>query len=170
MPRICPCIPTSMTISQLTKGDGPYVEVISPHSYPSDSKSISIRIRVSDPDGLHQVILHAIQPDNRSTVKKCRGLEGRNERVIDFDYDGVIPSAHDPAYSRSTSLLSPLVHPILGLMFLILRGMRGEYRYLYLLLSDAPAAVVENLRGSPSTACRIRCYRLPFVVEVMKLR
>ena len=146
-------------------GDGPYAELISPHSYPSDSKSVSIRVRVSDPDGLHQVILHAIQPDNRSTVKKCRGLEGRNKRVIEFDYDGVIPSSHDPAYSRSTSLLSPLVHGILIDAVDAKGDVGGNF---FTLLSDdlQPLSKIsgDNQTGLPNTPLFA-----PFVVELRDL-
>ena len=150
----------------IEEGDRPYAELISPHSYPSDSKSVSIRVRVSDPDGLHQVILHAIQPDNRSTVKQCRGLEGRNERVIEFDYDGVIPSSHDSAYSRSTSLLSPLVHPIL-VDVVDAKGDVGNTG-IFLLFSEAlePLTKIsgDNQHGLPNTVLPA-----PFVVEVSNL-
>ena len=98
--------------SSTEEGPPPTIELISPRAYPAASKSILVRPKVRDSDGLHQVILHAMQPDNRASVKACRGLEGKKEAVIEFDYDGVIPSAHEPSYSRSTSLLNPLVHPI----------------------------------------------------------
>ena len=92
----------------------PTIELISPHTYPADSKRIPIRLKVSDSDGLHQVLLHLGPPNirNDSTVKACRGLGGKKEVTIEFDYDGVIPSAHEPSYSINTSLLNPLVHPI----------------------------------------------------------
>ena len=150
----------------IEEGDRPYADLISPHFYPSDSKSVSIRVRVSDPDGLHQVILHAIQPDNRSTVKQCRGLAGRNESVIEFDYDGVIPSSHDPAYSRSTSLLSPLFHPLL-VEVVDAKGDGGSTG-IFLLFSEAlePLSKIsgDNQHGFPNTPLPV-----PFVVELWDL-
>ena len=98
----------------IEEGPPPTIEFISPRTYPADSKSIPVRLKVSDSNGLHQAILHLGPPDIRNTitVKSCRGLEGKKEAVIQFDYDGVIPFAHKPSYSISTSLLNPLVHPI----------------------------------------------------------
>ena len=100
--------------SLIEEGPPPTIALISPDTYPADSKSIPIRLKASDSDGLHQVILHLGPPDLRNsiTVRSCRGLGGKKESVIEFDYDGVIPFTHNPAYSMSTSLLNPLVHPI----------------------------------------------------------
>ncbi len=97
--------------SPLEHEDSPTIELLSPENYPKGSTHVPIRVRVSDSDRIQQVILHAAQPDNRWSVKACRGVSGRTGE-IEFDYDGVIPSAHDPAYSRGTSLLDPIVHPI----------------------------------------------------------
>ena len=94
----------------------PVIEYISPRTYPSDSKRVSIEIGVSDSDGIHQVILF-MDPEeithrdkNRRTVKAFRGLDGIKNVTVQFDYDGVIPSAHYPSYVRDISLLNPLVH------------------------------------------------------------
>ena len=58
----------------IEKGPPPSIEFISSHTYPAESKSVPIRLRISDSDELHQVLLHAEQPNNRATVKACRGL------------------------------------------------------------------------------------------------
>ena len=97
--------------SPLEREDSPTIELLSPENYPKGSTNVPIRVRVSDSDRIQQVILYAAQPENRWSVKACRGVSGRTGE-IEFDYDGVIPSAHDPAYSRGTSLLDPIVHPI----------------------------------------------------------
>ena len=86
----------------------PTIELISSPEYPSGSTSVSIQLQVSDPDGLHQVILFV---GTDSSVKACRGLSGEREAIVEFDYDGVIPSSDDP-HGTGTSLSNPLVHPI----------------------------------------------------------
>ena len=151
-------------------GDRPTVELISPRSYPASSQSVLVRVKVNDSDGLHQVILYAAQPDNRRSVKACRGLGGKKEVVIEFDYDGVIPSAHDPAYSRNTSLLNPLIHPII-INPVDMNGNTdtwGSRRSRFFLFSEAlePLTKIsgDNLQGLPNTPLPA-----PFVVELRDL-
>ena len=98
--------------SPIEKGNTPTITLISPRSYPAGETSVPIQIKVDSPDGLRQIILYAAQPDNRWSVKSCRAFSGERSAIIDFGYDGVIPSAHDRFYSRSTSLSNPLIHPI----------------------------------------------------------
>ena len=88
---------------------GPTIELISPNTYPTGSTSISIRLRISDPDGLHQVLL--FNRDAVSGIKMCRELNGETEAIVQFDYDGVIPSSDDP-HGTGTSLSNPLTHRI----------------------------------------------------------
>ena len=90
----------------------PTIEFISSPEYPTGSTSVSIQLQVSDPDGLHQVILLVrTERENSLTVKTCRSLNGETNAVVQFDYDGVIPSSDDPQ-GTGTSLLNPLVHNI----------------------------------------------------------
>ena len=90
----------------------PTVELISPRTYPAGSESVSIRLRVGDSEGLHQVILYASSRDlpvgarGFPEVKACRGLSGERDAVVEFEYDGSIPS------SSFSSLSDPIVHPI----------------------------------------------------------
>ena len=93
------------------RGKGPTIELISPHTYPAGSQSVPVRFKVSDSEGLHQVILyvptregHAAAGSNE--VKMCRGLGGETDTVVEFDYDGVIPS------NRFTSLSDTVAHRI----------------------------------------------------------
>ena len=62
----------------------PTIELISPPAYPRGSTSVSIQLKVSDSEGLHQVILHDRVYD---TVRTCRGLNGETETIVEFDYD-----------------------------------------------------------------------------------
>ena len=89
----------------------PTIELISSPEYPTGSTSISIQLKVSDPDGLHQVILFNDPgvAGGGIGVKMCKGLNGETEAVVEFDYDGVIPSSSDP-YGTGTSLSNPLTH------------------------------------------------------------
>ena len=89
----------------------PTIELISPHEYPAGSKSVSIQFKVSDLEGLHQIILFVRTQEPHPAaryreVKACRGLDGEKDTVVEFDYDGVIPSI---GYTR---LSNPAVHPI----------------------------------------------------------
>ncbi len=90
---------------------GPTIEHVSSARYPAGSKSVSIQLKVGDTDGLHQVILHVFTTAisitaGSSEVKACRGLAGEKETVVEFEYDGVVPS------SFVGSLSEPPVHRI----------------------------------------------------------
>ena len=90
----------------------PRIERLSPLSYPADSKHFSIKLKVNDPEGLHQllVIVQTIAPHGavgQSEFKACRSLSGKREAIIDFEYDGIIPSSDE-----FSSLFFPAVHPI----------------------------------------------------------
>ena len=87
----------------------PTIELISPTEYSEGSTSVSIQLRVRDPDGLHQAILFVSTREPHFAagyleVKACRGLNSERDTVIQFDYDGVTPSS-------GPSLSNPLFHP-----------------------------------------------------------
>ena len=89
----------------------PTIEPISPRPYPAGSKRVSVQLKVNDPEGLHQVLLFVttIKPHSAAgflELKACRGLGGEKDTVVEFDYDGVIPS------DGFTSLSDPAGHPI----------------------------------------------------------
>ncbi len=89
----------------------PTIEPISPRPYPAGSKRVSVQLKVSDPEGLHQVLLYVttIKPHFAAgflELKACRGLRGEKDTIVEFDYDGVIPS------DGFTSLSDPAGHPI----------------------------------------------------------
>lgn len=89
----------------------PTIEITSPLGYPAGSRSVSIQLKVSDTDDLHQVILFVSTRKPHLAagsleVKACRGLNSAKESVVEFDYNGVIPS------DGFTRLWNPDVHPI----------------------------------------------------------
>ena len=79
----------------------PTITLISPQTYLTDAKSVSIQLKVSDSQGLHQAILLA-----NYQIQECRELDGEKEAVVIFDYDGGFPSV------TSMSLSDPIVHSI----------------------------------------------------------
>ena len=92
-------------------GPAPTRELLSPRAYPVGADRVSVQVRVSDPDGLHQVILlvQTREPHfaaGAHEVKACRSVTGDKEAIIEFDYDGVIPS------DGNTTLSNPAVHLI----------------------------------------------------------
>ena len=75
-PHLNPRIPIAET-------SPPTIELISSPTYPAGSKSIPVRLKIKDSDGIHQVQLHA-----RGELQECRGLAGKQEAVVEFEYDG----------------------------------------------------------------------------------
>ena len=70
----------------------PVIELISPDTYQSGTESISIKIRVIDIDGVHQVILFANSPRRYRQVKEGRKVAGEIFTEVEFDFDGIIPT------------------------------------------------------------------------------
>ena len=84
----------------------PIIELISSPGYPTGSTSVPVRLKVSDSDGIHQVILFA-----QGGLKLCKTLSGEQDATVAFDYDGIISPATDPN-RIGTTLSNPLVHTI----------------------------------------------------------
>ena len=85
--------------SPIREGASPTIEenTSSPITVGVRATSIPVRIKVRDSDGLHQVILKAETQaphfaEGYLEVKACRGLEGKRDPSVEFDYDGVVPS------------------------------------------------------------------------------
>ena len=92
----------------------PTIEHISPRTlrYPAGSESVPVQLRLSDSEGLHQVFLSVPTTEGHFAagspeVKVCRGLAGKKEAVVEFDYEGAIPSR------EGSNLDSPNTHVIL---------------------------------------------------------
>ena len=66
----------------LEEGPAPTIELISPRTYLSGSERVTIRLRVSDADGLHQVLLFG-----HKGLVACRALAGENDAIVEFNYD-----------------------------------------------------------------------------------
>ena len=146
----------------MERSSSPTIELLSPRIYSAGAKRVPIRFRISDSDGLHQWLLHAWQPHVRNSVKVWSEARGTQEITINFDYDGVIPSAHDPVYSKNTSLLNPLAHPIL-IQAVDIKGNVANLEFLLLSEAFQPLSKVsgDNQDGLPNTPLPV-----PFVVEL----
>ena len=108
---------------------------------------IQLRVgdRVSDSEGLHQVILFAVTRDigitaGGSEIKACHGLSGESDADVEFEYDGDIPS------SFFSSLSDPIAHPIprAGHQF------RGRCGHANFVLSEISPHLVATLDGHGS--------------------
>ena len=91
----------------------PTVEFVSPTRYSAGSNSASVQLRLEDTQGLHQAMLLVTTRDSRpglpvgfQEVKSCRGLANGNVTVVQFEYDGDVPS------SPSSTLSDHMIHPI----------------------------------------------------------
>ena len=84
--------------SPVEKGESPTIRLTSPRTYPAGTTSVPIRLEVADPEGIHQVILLV---DEGGEVKACRGLAGKKAGVVEFEYDGAIPSRVNSSLLRS---------------------------------------------------------------------
>ena len=113
----------------LEDAPAPELELLSPAHYPQEAINISVDLKASDPDGLHQVLLlvNTLAPHGAvgsPEVKACRTFAGESDTVVSFDYDGVIPSNTNlAAFNREfaddgiptverASLAYPVVHPV----------------------------------------------------------
>ena len=90
--------------SSIDEEPPPSIKLVSSSTYPAGSESVPVQLEVSDPEGLHQSVLfvRTIAPHSAAgflEVKACRGLSGVQNDVIEFDYDGAIPSADGTSLS-----------------------------------------------------------------------
>ena len=148
----------------LEEGQLPTIELISPRAYPAGSKNVSIQLRVSDSEGLHQVLLllRARPPHPAAgsiEVKTGRRFTGEKDAVVEFDYDGVIPS------DGSTSLSKPVVHPI-SVEAIDMNGNVGQTGFVLFSKALQPLSKIsgDNQHGLPNTPLPS-----PFIVELRDL-
>ena len=85
----------------IEEGQPPTIELISSPKYPAGSKSVPVQLKVSDLEGLHQVLL--LGPGG---LIACRGLNGEKDALVEFDYDGNFTP------DGFTSLSDRAIHPI----------------------------------------------------------
>ena len=109
----------------------PTIELISSPTYPAGAKSIPVRLKVQDPNGVHQVQLFGA-----GGLQECRGLAGKKEAVIEFEYDGGIGLLDfDAGLVDITSLSDTTTHNIFVNVVDTHGNVRGE---LFRLWEDSP--------------------------------
>ena len=95
----------------IRKSSLPTIELISPHAYPAGSASVSIELKIGGSKRLHQVLLFSRTGEphravGQLEVEACRGLAGEKDTVVEFEYNGRLPS------SSFSSLSDPVAHPM----------------------------------------------------------
>ena len=126
----------------IEEGPEPFIELISPRNYPAGASSVPIQFKVSDSKGLHQVILFVFH-DLGDEVKACRRLMGEKEAIVEFNYDGLIPS------DGSTDLYNPVVHR----MRAVVVNTDGNWDWTYFGLSELSSQHITTFRHrSPVTS------------------
>ena len=100
----------------------PTVELLSPLWYEEGSESITVRVKLEAPHGLHQLFMFVTDTAAGGLsihVKACRVLSGGKEAVIEYEYDGV-----EPGRRTVTSLSDPPSH-FIGFEVIDKRGDHG---------------------------------------------
>ncbi len=123
----------------------PFFELISSREYPASSQSVSIQLKVSDSDGLHQVLLFLRTRDSHPAagsleVKMCQGLDGETDAIVQFDYDGVIPS------DSGTSLSTLVRHSI----FVLAVDTEGNVQGAFFPLIEISSQLIATLKQTDS--------------------
>ena len=94
--------------SPVERTSPPTIELISPPEYPPGSESVSVQLRATDSDGLHQAIPFVLTKNiffgaGFPEVKTCYGLGSKTETVVAYDYDGDVPSDDYTSFSNTPS-------------------------------------------------------------------
>ena len=123
----------------------PSIELISPIGYPPGSTKVSVQLKISDSSGLHQIILFVRTLSSSRgpgfEVKACRGLDGKKDAVVEFEYDGVIPSGGVRKFSDFTE------HPI----YVTVVDTEGNVRVAGYELWETPPHYIATLDGHRQT-------------------
>ena len=87
----------------IEEGSSLTIELISPRTYPAGSKNVSIQLKVSDSEELHQVLLFGSNAFGTSSLMACRRLGREKDALIEFDYDGVFTQLGFRSLSSDTA-------------------------------------------------------------------
>ena len=87
----------------IEEGSSLTIELISPRTYPAGSKNVSIQLKVSDSEELHQVLLFGSNAFGTSSLMACRRLGREKDALIEFDYDGVFTELGFRSLSSDTA-------------------------------------------------------------------
>ena len=85
----------------------PTIGLVSPRTYSAGAENVSIKFRVTDFEGLHQVLLFGSEG-----LTSCREFKGEQHSFVEFDYDGDSTFNTDNTENVFVSLADRAVHPI----------------------------------------------------------
>lgn len=96
-------------IASVRKASPATIDLVTPLGYTVGSMNIPIRVKIDSSGGLHQVFLFVTTrvphfAADHAEVKSCRSFSNERNAVVEFDYDGLIPS------DDRSSLADPIVH------------------------------------------------------------
>ena len=140
-PYFNPDIPTE-------SGRAPKSKLTSPTTYPAESESVDIQVRVVDSEGIYQVILFVTSvglfgPSGSFEVKACRQLMGEKEVVVKFEYDGDVPGS-----SFGTNLSTHTSHTV----YIVAIDMNGDVSgYNTYTLSEEPTKQADISKVAATT-------------------
>ena len=124
------------------RGTKPTITLVSSRGYPANSHSVPLEFKIGDSGGLLQanLFVKTIQPHAAAglrEVKAYRELGGEKDVLVQFDYDGVIPS------NGLTTLSDPVRHSIT----IQAVDMQGDWHQAYFTLWQLPPHHIGSIRG-----------------------
>ena len=142
----------------------PTIKILPSLQYPAGLDSAPVELKVTDSEGLHQVVLCVRtrgfhEAAGYMEVKACRELDAQRDATVIFDYNGVIPS------NRSTSLSNPQAHPI-RIEAVDMNGNMSRTDFVLFADTLQPLSKIsgDNQRGLPNTSLPI-----PLIVELREV-
>ena len=126
---VSPYFNTSIPIAG---GPPPTIELISSPTYPSGAKSILVRLKVKAAEEIHQVQLFSLQG-----LQAYRGLAGKKEAIVEFEYNGIF----EPA--GFISLSDAAAHNI----FVQAVDTDGNVGFTRFTLAEMPASYITTFEG-----------------------
>ena len=120
----------------------PSLKLVSSRGYLAGSQSVSLEFEIGDSGGLlqAQLFVKTIEPHSAAgqrEVKACYGLGGETNALLQFDYDGVIPS------NGLTSISNRVNHPIT----IQVVNVAGDWYSRSFTLTELPPSYIGTLRG-----------------------
>ena len=159
-PYLNPAIPTK-------EAPTPTIQLLSATEYPTGSERVSVRFKLSDTEGLHQIqLLTEQRGGGYYEVWSCRNLAGKKDEEVEFEYDGYSPSHADWGLIRRLS--DQDVYRLVSLAVDVAGNVSTEF--LELLEEDAAegrrASIIAIIAGENQGGTPGKTLANPLVVEV----
>ena len=119
----------------------PVLELLSSQWYTAGLESTTVRLKVTAPHGLHQLIALVPTPGSLFVeILGCRDLSGETDAEIEYEYDGATPST---ARRFPTTLSNPPSHTV-GFLAVDRRGNRQPENFTFAQRSPYHLATLEG--------------------------